>query len=174
MSMRRHLIVLDLDETLLHATSVKFSHEPDFIVGAYYIYLRLGLSEFLAYADRHFDLGVWSSSSQSYVDAVTSQIFGNRIALQFAWSAEKCIQKPDVKTNGYIYIKDLRRLQKLGYSVDQVWIIDDSPEKVQRQPGRHIRIAPFTGASDNELSRMISVLEKILNAHECPKSLSNL
>jgi carboxy-terminal domain RNA polymerase II polypeptide A small phosphatase len=36
----KKLLILDLDETLIHATSKKLSREPDFIVFDYFVYKR--------------------------------------------------------------------------------------------------------------------------------------
>jgi RNA polymerase II subunit A small phosphatase-like protein len=72
------------------------------------------------------------------------------------------VQKVDPRTNGYVYIKDLRRVQKHGYTVDEILMIDDSPEKLQRQSGRHLHIAPFTGnQGDRELLGVIDKLEEV-------------
>lgn len=38
------------------------------------------------------------------------------------------------------------------YLVDQITIIDDSPEKIQRQPKNHIHVKPYLGSpTDSEL-----------------------
>ena len=58
---------------------------------------------------------------------------------------ERCIQRVDAQSNGYVYIKDLRRVQSHGYLVERITIIDDSPEKIARQPRNHIRVKPYYG-----------------------------
>jgi RNA polymerase II subunit A small phosphatase-like protein len=69
------------------------------------------------------------------------------------------VQKPDPKTNGYVYIKDLRKAFRHGYAPEEIIMVDDSPEKLQRQPTRHLCLPAFTGdPSDTEL---LDVIERI-------------
>jgi carboxy-terminal domain RNA polymerase II polypeptide A small phosphatase len=156
------LVVFDLDETLVHATKEPLAYRHDFEVAPYLIYVRPFAAELIEFCANQFDLAVWSSSSQVYVEKVTAELFGTRYPTKFSWAVQKCVQKVDARTNGYVYIKDLRKVQKHGYSVDEILMIDDSPEKLQRQPGRHLHIAPFTGnENDRELLSMVSRLETI-------------
>ena len=53
------LLILDLDETLIHATADRIRGDFAFQVYHYYIYLRPGLAEFLAQCAAHFTLAVW-------------------------------------------------------------------------------------------------------------------
>lgn len=45
--MNPHLLILDLDETLIHARELALSYEPDFWVPPYPVYLRPGVHGFL-------------------------------------------------------------------------------------------------------------------------------
>jgi len=65
----------------------------------------------------------------------------------------------DPRNNGYVYIKDLRKVRKHGYMADEIVIIDDSPEKLRRQPNRHIHVIPFQGdTNDRELLSVLGIL----------------
>lgn len=155
------LVVFDLDETLVHATQAPFAHAYSFVVPPYYVYLRPFAMELIHYCALRYDIAVWSSSSEQYVEAVTARLFGDCYPTKFSWAANRCVQKPDLRTGGYLYIKDLRKIQKHGYVVDEILMIDDSPEKLQRQPGRHIRVPPFIGdANDVALLDVVSQLER--------------
>ncbi|WP_062114038.1 HAD family hydrolase [Collimonas pratensis] len=150
--MKRRLLIFDLDETLVHATTVELSHVADFVLPPYFVYKRPFLSDLLTSVAPLYDLAVWSSSSKVYVDAVVAQVFEQKFDIKFAWAVEKCVQRIDIRSNGYVYIKDLRKIQSQGYSLDQITIIDDSPEKISRQPRNHIKIEPFLGQqNDREL-----------------------
>jgi RNA polymerase II subunit A small phosphatase-like protein len=70
------------------------------------------------------------------------------------------VQRVDPKSNGYVYIKDLRKLQKFGYSIDEITMVDDSPEKLVRQPRNHVHIAPFTGAKDDQ--SLLDLADKLI------------
>ncbi|MBC3881597.1 HAD family hydrolase [Undibacterium sp. LX40W] len=161
----RRLIIFDLDETLVHATETKLSYEPNFVVEPYFIYLRPYVHELLKFTANRFDIAVWSSSSPQYVMEVTKQIFGETYPLKFAWSIEKCVQKVDAKTNSYVYVKDLRKVQSQGYIVENITIVDDSPEKIVRQPRSHLLVKPYQGECDDV--GLIAVQEALetLNLH---------
>lgn len=59
-----------------------------------------------------------------------------------------------------MYIKDLRKAQKFGYAVDRMTMVDDSAEKVARQPRNHLMISPFEGdANDKELLGLANRLQ---------------
>lgn len=142
---QRQLIVFDLDETLVHASMTDLGQPMAFAFPPYFVYQRPFLAEMLEELAPHYDLAVWSSSSREYVDAVVAQVFGTRYPVKFAWSVERCVQRVDIKSNSYVYIKDLRKIQGQGYTLDQITIVDDSPEKIARQPRNHILITPYLG-----------------------------
>ncbi|MCH8622792.1 HAD family hydrolase [Undibacterium sp. TS12] len=145
--MQRRLVVFDLDETLVHATEHALSRPAEFEITPYLIYQRPFVADMLAELATDFDLAVWSSSSQVYVDAIVSRIF--RHPLKFAWSVKRCIQRVDVRTNSYVYIKDLRKIR--GYTLEHIIMVDDSPEKIARQPRNHLHISPYLGQADDNV-----------------------
>jgi RNA polymerase II subunit A small phosphatase-like protein len=162
--MKPRLIIFDLDETLVHATELNLGYACDFEVPPYRIYLRPHVRELLEFTARRFDVAVWSSSSHSYVAALAAHLFTDFRPV-FAWSVSRCVQRIDAKSNSYVYVKDLRKVQKFGYAADEILIVDDSPEKIARQPKCHIHVEPFHGnRSDAELLRVMRFLESI----ECP------
>ena len=90
-------------------------------------------------------------------------MFGQHTPLRFVWSVERCIQRPDPYTNGYVYIKDLRKVQGQGYPVDLITLVDDSPEKARRQPRNHLLVRPFRGEStDTELLSLKGKLAELV------------
>ena len=64
------LLILDLDETLIHATATKLSDDYAFQFFHYYVYKRPGLEAFLRSCAANFQLAVWSSASDDYVQQV--------------------------------------------------------------------------------------------------------
>ena len=157
--MRVRLIVFDLDETLVHATEVPLSSPEAFRVGPYFVYVRPFASELIKFCASHFEVAVWSSSSERYVEMVTEKLFGASYPVAFSWAVSKCVQKVDLKSNGYVYIKDLRKALKHGYAADEIIMIDNSPEKLQRQPTRHLCLSAFTGDSLDE--ELLGVIERV-------------
>jgi RNA polymerase II subunit A small phosphatase-like protein len=153
------LIVFDLDETLVHATEVALPCPHSFQIGPYFVYVRPFASDLIRFCVSHFEIAVWSSSSERYVETVTAELFGTSFPVAFSWAISKCVQKVDAKSNGYVYIKDLRKALKYGYAADEIIMIDDSPEKLQRQPTRHLCLPAFTGDPlDHEL---LGVIERV-------------
>ncbi|MFZ6733729.1 HAD family hydrolase [Undibacterium sp. Ji42W] len=153
---QRPLIVFDLDETLVHASTADLGHPATLTLTPYFVYQRPFLAEMLEQLAPNDDLAVWSSSRE-YVDAIVAQVFGARYPLKFAWSVERCVQRVDIKNNSYVYIKDLRKIQGQGYTLDQVSIVDDSPEKIVRQPRNHVVIIPYLG--DQNDRALIDIVE---------------
>jgi RNA polymerase II subunit A small phosphatase-like protein len=65
-----------------------------------------------------------------------------------------------------VYIKDLRKALKYGYAADEIIMIDDSPEKLQRQPARHLCLPAFTGDPlDTELLGIIERVRTMTGIH---------
>lgn len=153
------LIVFDLDDTLVHATEAALPCPHTFQVGPYFVYVRPFAFDLIRFCASHFEIAVWSSSSERYVEAVTAELFGTTFPVAFSWAVSKCVQKVDAKSNGYVYIKDLRKAMKYGYGADEIIMIDDSPEKLQRQPARHICLSAFTG--DPLDTELLGVIERV-------------
>lgn len=70
------LLVLDLDETLIHSSETPLHRAPNFRVGPYYVYQRPDLQEFLATAAVHYRLAIWSAGSDDYVAAIALPLCG--------------------------------------------------------------------------------------------------
>lgn len=156
-----NLLIFDLDETLVHATPLALARQADLECPPYFVYTRPYVRELLFAVSPFYDFAVWSSSSRDYVDLVVNTIFGNDFHLKFAWAVDRCIQRVDVRSNSYVYIKDLRKVQSQGYEVSQITILDDSPEKIARQPKNHVSLSPYLGQiEDVELVRIREVLLK--------------
>jgi RNA polymerase II subunit A small phosphatase-like protein len=167
---RVRLIVFDLDETLVHATEVPLPYAHSFRAGPYFVYVRPFASKLIQFSASHFDVAVWSSSSERYVEAVTAELFGTSFPVAFSWAVSKCVQKVDPRSNGYVYIKDLRKALKHGYAADEIIMIDDSPEKLQRQPARHLCLPAFMGDPlDKEL---LDVIERIKRMAGMPTTVT--
>ena len=75
------LIVFDLDETLVHATEVPLHSLDAFRVGPYFVYIRPFASELIRFCVSHFEVAVWSPSSERYVEAVSESC----LALHTLW-----------------------------------------------------------------------------------------
>ncbi|RZK15941.1 MAG: phosphoprotein phosphatase [Hymenobacter sp.] len=169
------LLILDLDETLIHASATKIREEADFQVLHYFVYKRPGLAAFLNSCAQHFKLAIWSSASDDYVQAVVEQILPPSITLEFIWGRSRCtpFATPQIDeygyynldgTSSYEYAKRLKKVRRRGFSLSQTLIVDDTPAKVQQNYGNAIYIKPYLGSTeDEELSYLLPYLLTLKN-----------
>jgi len=160
----KKLLILDLDETLVFGTREPIDREADFRVAEqYHIYKRPHLDEFLDYCWTEFQVAVWTSSSQDYAETVVEGIFdrAGRHPL-FLWARDRCTRRFDPEMRDSYWVKNLGKLKRKGYRLESILMIDDSPEKLQKNYGNHIRVSPYLGAdADEELLLLMRYLEMI-------------
>src|SRR4051812_42702126 len=89
------LLILDLDETLVHATEEPLGRAHDFVVGPYFVYRRPHLAEFLDSCLACFRLAAWSTASDHYVRAVVGRITPPGVEPAFAWGRSRCVRSYD-------------------------------------------------------------------------------
>lgn len=168
------LLILDLDETLIHASETLLDFEADFrLPPYYYVYQRPYLSDFLNFCNKHFELAIWSSASEDYVNAIVQKILPPNIFLQFVWSRKRCTPKFLLYRDSlgrynldypssYQYLKQLKKVRRLGYDLKKVLIVDDTPTKVMNYYGNAIYIKEFRGEQDDlELLKLSHYLLKL-------------
>ena len=157
------LLVLDLDETLIYGAETPLDREADFMCGDFSMYKRPGLDEFLASVFDRFEIGVWTSASDSYADCVTASLFTSDQQTSFVWGASRCTQRRDIDTHESYWVKDFKKLKRRGYELERVLVIDDTPQKHSRNYGNLIRIPAFEGDPLDDvlpkLSRYLRSLE---------------
>lgn len=149
------LLILDIDETLIYADEKPLDRPPDFRVGSYHLYRRPHLTEFLTKCDSLFQIAVWSSSGTGYLAAIVENIFPCDISFSFVWSRDRCVQKYHPERLESYFVKDLKKVKRLGFDLRRVLIVDDTPEKVERNFGNAIYVTPFYGdQADTELAQL--------------------
>ena len=162
--MKDKLLILDLDETLIYSSLTKLSSPEDFTVDQYIVYKRPGLENFLKFISENFKLAVWTSSTSDYAEGIVKQLFLDQSILKFVWARERCVSKIDIESREQYWVKDLKKVKKLGFDLEKILVIDDSPEKLERNYGNHIPMIPFLGdPKDDELPRLENFLEKLKN-----------
>lgn len=166
------LIVLDLDETLIHASKEKLEINHDFVVGEYYVYIRPYFEEFINYVSKNFPFAVWSSASDEYVKQICDKLDLVSNSL-FCWARSKTTLKSPSRFDSdgdlviesydhYFYIKRLKKLKRFGYPLEQILIIDDTPHKSKENYGNVIHPSEFFGdTEDNDLLLLIDYLETL-------------
>ena len=160
------LIILDLDETLIHAVEGSVNGNPeDFRVGPYRVYVRPGLQDFLAFCREHFQVAVWTSSTESYAAEIVAQIFGPAYPLAFVWARGRCSRVYNSELQSYESVKDLVKVRRRGFDLTRVLVVDDTPAMLARSYGNLVRIRPYLGeTSDRELALLQTYLLELKDA----------
>ncbi len=156
------VLILDLDETLIHATETKLHIQHDYKYTDYYIYKRPNVIEFLIEMNQYFKLAIWSSADDIYVNDIVQLIKPKEINFEFIWGRSRCTTKRDYQLDRYIQEKRLKKIKKQGFRLEKSLIVDDSPEKTRDNFGNAIYILPYEGnIEDNELIILSSFLKSI-------------
>lgn len=165
-----NLLILDMDETLLHSTDeYQLEGDYDFKIEfdegkiTYFVRKRPHLNEFLDFAFNNFKVAVWTAGGKDYAIEALMKCGINLNALQFFWTREKCTIKKNLETGQYYGLKNLNKVKKIGWKLNDVLIIDDVKETASENYGNLIHIKPFYYGEDDELLKLINYLEKIKN-----------
>ena len=165
------LIILDIDETLIHTESVPLEYEKyydyDFKFkglgkSLYYTKKRPFLDQFLKYVFESFDVAIWTAAGEDYALEILKGINIDKSKLKFFYTQENCTIKLSYDYSDYYGVKNLNKLKKKGYNLDKVLIVDDKSETAVNNYGNLIQVKPFTDdLDDTELLKLISYLETI-------------
>lgn len=162
MSAPKPLLILDLDETLVHGRERPLARAPDFMAGPYSLYRRPGVEDFLRQMAQHYALAVWTSSSPSYARLVVAQLFADPDQLAFVWASDRCTMRRDFDTDTWWQSKPLHKVKRRGYDLDRVLAVDDNPEKYTRSYGNLVAVKPFEGdLADDELDLLGRYLQRV-------------
>lgn len=153
------LLVLDLDETLVHATETPLDRPPDYRVGPYVVYKRPGVEAFVAAClDAFAEVAIWTASTHDYALEVLAPIV-DCARLSFVWARRRCTLHVEPHTRDLVRLKDLRKLKRRGYDPAKVIFVDDSPGKLRRSYGNLVTVRAFEGQPDDrELSLLLPYL----------------
>lgn len=160
------LLVLDLDETLVHAwyscdeaprphdfTICRGPHVDDIDVA-----LRPGLRPFLDVALSTWHVGVWSAGTVDYVDAVLRAL-GVAGEMAFAWGRSRCgkrtLTRDELKDSAFdgqrfVWVKDVAKLRRVGWDPARLLFVENSPENLRRNYGNAIAIPTWVGSADDD------------------------
>ncbi len=169
----RNLLILDIDKTLILADRDESRLAGDMMVGEYRIRRRPYLDPFLAFCLDRFTVAVWSQSATEYVHQIVGHLFGSSDRLAFVWGGERCTFVTNPMMRQYYWVKDLRKVRRLGYRLERVIFIDDTARKLERSYGNLVRVRSFTGdPGDDELlqlMRYLAVLDRQENVRSVEK-----
>jgi TFIIF-interacting CTD phosphatase-like protein len=158
------LLVLDLDETLVFASETALDREADFRIAPYHVYKRPFLDRFIAEVSAEFRVAVWTSASEGYAQAMVRALFPGTTKLEFVWTRERCTKVFDPELREWHLVKKLKKLRRMGQRLEEVIVVDDSPEKHQGAYGNLVRVRPYAGEIvDDELFCLLAYLRQLRN-----------
>lgn len=157
--MSKKLLILDIDETLLHSTYEDLGRAPELNYKIRNVYLRPHLKEFMEFAFAHFDVAIWTASKEEYAHLLLEQL-GYKDQMTFIYSRNKCIER-EVDT-GIVtathWVKDLTKIE--DYNLEDIVFIDDTPLYIHPIENA-VLIPEFRGdLEDTELLKMMDRLRK--------------
>ena len=155
----KKLLILDIDETLIHATETPLDREADFRVAQYYVYMRPHVQQFMEFCREHFHVAAWTTATPDYAALVLAHICSEDYPFEFVWCRDRCTFRGEGYDGNLRWLKDLKKVRKQGWSLDQVLMLEDQPANLLRHYGNVIRIDPFDGdPEDMELKRLMPFL----------------
>lgn len=159
------LLVLDLDETLIHArgpSEGELPWPPHRRLGSYRVWLRPGLAEFLRHVLARFaGVGLWTVATSDYARGVASMLV-DPARLAFIYSRGRCTAQRDPDQGRRYWVKDIRKLSSTGFDEASILFVDDKPRGLERSYANLVPIHPFMGEPDDrELDRLARYLDEL-------------
>jgi len=125
---------------------------------------RPHVEEFMDFCKEHFKVAIWTTASPEHAEMVLEQICEPNYPFEFIWTASRCTQARDRigmddYGSGYHWIKDLKKVKRLGFKLEQTIMVDDTPSMLERQYGNLVPIKRFKGEpEDRELLKLMEYL----------------
>eukprot|EP01116_Phalansterium_solitarium_P006939 TRINITY_DN19377_c0_g1_i1.p1 TRINITY_DN19377_c0_g1~~TRINITY_DN19377_c0_g1_i1.p1 ORF type:complete len:281 (-),score=93.20 TRINITY_DN19377_c0_g1_i1:451-1293(-) len=171
--LHKKILVLDLDETLVHATTRPMAKQPcDMVVRVsvegvscvFYVSKRPHVDHFIRTVSQWFEVIVFTASLSQYADPVIDVLDPRRL-IKRRFFRESCVQR-----NGS-YVKNLHSIY---HDLSQVVIIDNSPAAYSLNRENAIPIADWLGdnAQDEALLTMLPFLNALRHISDVRSILS--
>jgi TFIIF-interacting CTD phosphatase-like protein len=161
MAAKPKLLVLDLDETLIHARGrgeAELPWPPQRRVAHFRVYLRPGVQRFMSEVLERFTVGVWTSATTDYAHAMLERIVA-RDRLRFVFARDRCTHRRDLEFDESYWIKDIHKLADFGFDNQQILFVDDKARGLERSYANLVRIPPFEGdPADRALTKLLAYL----------------
>ena len=171
----RKLLILDLDETLIHASMFRLPMQPQFRLGLAEVVRRPGLEAFLRGCFDLFRVGIWTSGTEDYAGEALGRILPDGLWPEFVWCRRKCYQITDAVTRETFWAKDRGRLAERGHALDSIIIVDDEPRSWIGHSARVLVVPKFRGdPSDRVLFDFLPLLAQAAAAPDCAAFLRRL
>ena len=158
----RQLLILDLDETLVSGQEERLERPPDVAVDRFFVYFRPHYKEFLEEMEKHFDIAIWTASSDGYALPIVKKLFEDLTPPVFVFTSERATTRYNSVDGNVKVVKRLKKVKvKFGYTLADILIVDDKKDTFQDNYGNGIEIKSFNGESNDE--ELLYLKEYILN-----------
>ena len=156
---KKKTLVLDLDETLIHADFKRPRKQPTMTVKVnidgtnadVFVFMRPYVKEFLEKMSHHYEIMIFTASLPNYANAIIDRLPNSKVIVHRLYR-HHCF-----KTEREVYIKEMK---KLGRDIKDVIIIDNNPPSYTFDVFNGIPILSWhDDQNDNELLKMIPMLE---------------
>jgi Dullard-like phosphatase family protein len=160
----RKTLILDLDETLIHADFEGAYVNHDMVINFNYgeedisvpVFIRPGLFEFLENISQEFEIIIFTASIREYADAVLNRLDPENKYFKFRFYRSECIS-----VNSKIFIKDLRIFK--NRNLQNIILVDNSLYSFANQISNGVLINSFYhDKDDRELFNLYSYLKNYL------------
>ncbi|XP_055936248.1 CTD nuclear envelope phosphatase 1-like isoform X1 [Argiope bruennichi] len=165
---RRKILVLDLDETLIHShhdgvirQMVKPGTPPDFVLKVtidrhpvrFFVHKRPHVDFFLDMVSKWYDLVIFTASMEIYGAAVADKLDNNRGILNKRYYRQHCCVR---------YGSFNKDLSAITSDLSSIFILDNSPGAYRAYPDNAIPIKSwFCDASDTALLNLLPMLDAL-------------
>ena len=166
--MEKTLLILDLDETLIHGWT---PNEKDDALGwsmtvcGYHIKFRANAKEFISEMSKYYKIAVWTYSLPEYAIPIIYNLFCD-IPLEFIRTRKHCSVRRTMIGLTTFQSSVEKRIKKLFkvYDKKRIIIIDDKPCTFRNNTGNGIQVSEYHGnENDNELEKLGEYLKTIAN-----------
>ncbi|XP_068322438.1 uncharacterized protein [Pyrus communis] len=157
-SLEKRIVLLDLDETLVHSVTGPPPKKFDFVVRprirgkimTFYVVKRPGVDEFLEKLGNKYEVVVFTAGLREYATLVLDRLDRKRVI------SHRLYRDTCTEVNGR-FVKDL---SGLGRDLSRLVIVDDNPNAYCFQPENAVPIRPFVDdVADRELRRVLEFFE---------------
>jgi len=159
------LVVLDLDETLVHSRRKPLEdRRPDFWWAGYAVYVRPGALAFLQRLGQWARVAVWTASDEDYALPILARLLraDPEDHFEFVWTAERCLAAPG---SDVPLLKPLSEVFALGFPPERTVVVDNRPATFARNREHGIAVLDYLGApEDRELEQLAGFLEELVAA----------
>jgi len=139
------LLILDMDETLVHSCSEWIGRKADLIAADHMIFVRPYAKAFIRLALQCYKVAIWTASYGQYTRDILAHLFDDISDIEFIWDRNDCRRARYDSGNEY-FAKELSKLEQIGWADDSYLIVDDMPEHIVGSQENVIAIKPYFGS----------------------------